>query len=250
MVRQAWSCHKKKLGFAHLWAANIDPVSSYHLLNVFTDESGGHGNPLGVFLDGATIAPDARQATATDLGYSETVFVDGVTTGELHIFTPASELPLAGHPLVGTGWLIANEYGRCDVLRPPAGEVPTWQDGDVRWICARPEWAPGVELREYGSVAEVEALEGPPDELGFVDCWAWIDEQAGVVRSRVFVLDEGIPEDEATGAAALRLGGALGRPLVIRQGVGSLLLARPGDDGTIEVGGRVHYRGQHRYGDD
>jgi predicted PhzF superfamily epimerase YddE/YHI9 len=225
-------------------------VPSYQLLNVFTAEDGSHGNPLGVFLYGSGF-PDAqeRQRVAADLGYSETVFVDDAATGELHIFTPASELPLAGHPLVGTAWLIAREHGSCDLLRPPAGDVPTWQDGDVRWIRARPEWAPEMELRQYDTAAEVEALDGPPDDLGFVDCWAWIDEQAGVLRSRVFVSDEGIPEDEATGAAALRIGAALARPLEIRQGKGSLLLARPGPDGTIEVGGRVVDRGEHGYGD-
>ena len=224
-------------------------MPGYHLLNVFTARDGSHGNPLGVFLDGAAIADADRQAVAADLGYSETVFVDDAARGELHIFTPASELPLAGHPLVGTAWLIGREHGSCEMLRPPAGEVPTWQDGELRWIRARPEWAPKMELRQYQSAAEVEALDGPPDELGFVDCWAWIDEAAGVLRSRVFVLEEGIPEDEATGAAALRMGAALGRPLEIHQGVGSLLHARPGHDGTIEIGGCVVYRGEHGYGD-
>jgi predicted PhzF superfamily epimerase YddE/YHI9 len=224
-------------------------MPAYQLLNVFTAEDGSHGNPLGVFLDGAAIDAAGRQRVAAELGYSETVFVDDPGSGELRIFTPASELPLAGHPLVGTGWLIAHEHGSCDMLRPPAGEVPTWQDGEVRWIRARPEWAPQMELRQYGSPEEVDALDGPPDELGFVDCWAWIDEQAGSLRSRVFVSDEGIPEDEATGAAALRMGELLGRPLEIRQGEGSLLLVRPGPDGTVEVGGRVRDRGRQAYGD-
>jgi predicted PhzF superfamily epimerase YddE/YHI9 len=222
-------------------------MPAYHLLNVFTAEDGSHGNPLGVFIDGAAVPAADRQRVATELGYSETVFVDDPATGELRIFTPASELPLAGHPLVGSGWLIARETGSCEMLRPPAGEVPTWQDGEVRWIRARPEWAPQIELRQYDSPAEIEALDGPPNQLGFVDCWAWIDEAAGSVRSRVFVLDEGIPEDEATGAAALRIGAHLGRPLEIRQGKGSLLLARPGPDGTIDVGGLVAYRGEHDY---
>jgi predicted PhzF superfamily epimerase YddE/YHI9 len=224
-------------------------VPSYRLLNVFTAEDGSYGNPLGVFLEGGAATPDERQRVATDLGYSETVFVDDIATGELHIFTPASELPLAGHPLVGTAWLIAREHGTCDMLRPPAGEVPTWQEGEQRWIRARPEWAPEMELRQYESVAEVEALDGAPDDLGFVDCWAWIDEEGGALRSRVFVPEEGIPEDEATGSAALRIGALLGRPLEIRQGEGSLLHARPGPDGTIEVGGRVVDRGEHGYGD-
>jgi predicted PhzF superfamily epimerase YddE/YHI9 len=223
-------------------------VPSYHLLNVFTAEDGSFGNPLGVFLEPDAVAEADRQRVATDLGYSETVFVLDAATGELRIHTPAHELPLAGHPLVGTGWLIARELGACEMLRPPAGEVPTWQDDGLRWIRARPEWAPEIEFRRYGTPGEVNELEGPPDGLGFADCWAWIDEDAGVVRARVFVKDEGIPEDEATGAAALRMGAMLGRPLEIHQGEGSVLYARPGENGTVEVGGRVHYVGERSYG--
>jgi predicted PhzF superfamily epimerase YddE/YHI9 len=224
-------------------------VPVYRLLNVFTAETGAHGNPLGVFLDGAAIPAAERQRVAAELGYSETVFVDDVETGALRIFTPATELPLAGHPLVGTAWLIAHEHGACEMLRPPAGEVPSWQDGDLRWIRARAEWAPEMELRQYETPAEVEALDDAPDALGFVDCWAWIDEAAGLLRSRVFARAAGVAEDEATGAAALRIAALHGRPLQIRQGKGSLLHTRPGPAGMIDVGGRVLDRGEHRYGD-
>ena len=57
--------------------------------------------------------------------------------------------------------------------------------------------------------------------------WAWIDEEAGVLRERVFAEPFGIPEDEATGAAAIALTARLGRPLDIRQGRGSRILTRP-----------------------
>lgn len=224
-------------------------VPAYQLVNVFCAEDGSHGNALGVFLDGALIREEQRQAVAAELGYSETVFVDDAASGRLRIFTPASELPLAGHPLVGTAWVIAQRFGGCDLLRPPAGEVATWQDGDIRWIRARAEWAPAMEFRLYESTAEVDALDGAPDGLGFAYCWAWIDEPAGVLRARVFVPAQGIHEDEATGSAALRVGAALARPLEIRQGGGSVLHVRPGPDGTIEVGGRVVDRGEHAYGD-
>src|SRR4051812_5166863 len=128
----------------HAGDRGFEPRRPYHLLNVFTAADGSFGNPLGVFFDGAAVPASERQQTAADLGYSETVFVDDAERGELRIFTPASELPLAGHPLVGTAWLIANELGSCEMLRPPPGEVPTWADGDLRWIQARPEWGSDV----------------------------------------------------------------------------------------------------------
>ena len=69
--------------------------------------------------------------------------------------------------------------------------------------------------------------------------WAWIDEDAGVLRSRVFPVGLGIAEDEATGAAAVQLGRLIGRPIDIRQGRGSRILARPLDNGYVEIGGRT-----------
>jgi len=72
-----------------------------------------------------------------------------------------------------------------------------------------------------------------------VGVWAWLDEQAGVVRERVFAPDVGIPEDEATGAAAVLLGAQLARPLQIHQGKGSRIVATPLENGMVEIGGRV-----------
>jgi predicted PhzF superfamily epimerase YddE/YHI9 len=210
-----------------------------HVLRVFVGDDGEGGNPLGVFLEGHGLEEDTFQAVAADLGFSETVFVADGLRGELRIFTPASELPLAGHPLVGTSWLLREEAVPADVLRPPAGEVPTWRDGDMTWIRADPQFAPPFERRRLGTPAEVDAHPGGgADEL--LEVWAWENEAAGVVRARVFPRPLGIFEDEATGAAALALGAELGRPLTIHQGVGSRIDVRPAEDGgLVEIGGRV-----------
>ena len=77
--------------------------------------------------------------------------------------------------------------------------------------------------------------------------WAWVDESAGRVRARFFPTHVGIAEDEATGAAAVLMGNRHGRPLTIRQGVGSELHVRPTGDGWIEVGGRVEPVEQRAY---
>ena len=215
-------------------------MAKLHVLRVFVAPEGTGGNPLGVFLDGPAVPEGRRQAVAADLGFSETVFVDDPAAGAVRIFTPAAELPFAGHPLVGTSWLLARERTAVAVLRPPAGEVPTFVDDDgVTWIRGRAEWAPEMALRQLAGPEAVDALASTPDNLGFADCWAWEDEPAGRVRSRVFAPRFGIAEDEATGAAAVRLVSQLGRPVTIRQGAGSLLRARPGPDGTAEVGGDV-----------
>ncbi len=214
-------------------------MAAYHLLRVFCDDDGGGGNPLAVFLDGAEVPPERRQAAAAKLGLSETVFVDDAKRGELRIFTPAVELPFAGHPTVGTAWLL-RELGRePSVLRVPAGELQVRYEGDAPFVTASPEWGPRFELEPLGSAAEVEALSGPPRGHDLIEAWAYIDEAGGVVRARVFPVRLGIEEDEATGLAAVRLCSALRRPLDIRQGRGSRLLARPLDDGRVEIGGRA-----------
>jgi predicted PhzF superfamily epimerase YddE/YHI9 len=214
-------------------------TTELHVLRVFAGPDGRGGNPLGVFLDGGRIPEAGRQAVATELGYSETVFVDDAAEGAIRIFTPGRELPFAGHPTVGTAWLFHETGAPATTLRPPAGDVPFRIDGERTWIRARAEWVHPIRIERLATAADVEAQ--PLQRLGDPGryVWAWIDESAGVLRSRYFATDVGIVEDEATGAAAVVMGSRLGRPLTIRQGVGSEIPVRPQPDGTIEIGGRV-----------
>lgn len=210
-----------------------------HVLRVFCTPDHSGGNPLGVFLDGSGVPVAERQAVAHELGFSETVFVDDRERGEMRIFTPELELPLAGHPLVGTAWLLREQSVAVQALRPPAGEVAVRFDGELTWTAAEPGWAPPFEFERADSAAEVEALAEGPSGRGMVGVWAWLDEGAGLIRERVFVPDAGVPEDEATGSAAMRLAATLGREIEIRQGKGSVIHARPLADGRVEIGGRV-----------
>lgn len=218
-------------------------MATLHVLRVFCDEAGANGNPLGVFLDGAEVPAERRQEVAHDLGFSETVFVDDRATAALKIFTPGLELPFAGHPTVGTAWLLAREGDPPEALRPPAGEVAVRRQGEgeeaLTFVSARADWSPPWELIEYDDPGEIAVLTGPPggreDEIYL---WAWEDEAAGRVRSRCYSLADGVGEDEATGSAAIMLAEATGRELEIHQGEGSLLHARPLGDGWAEAGGR------------
>ncbi len=206
-----------------------------HILRVFTAEDGNGGNPLGIFLDGASVPRSRRQPVAAELGFSETVFVDDAASGEVQIFTPAVEMPFAGHPLVGTAWLLAREREPVAVLRPPAGEVPTRHENGVVLVAGHPEWTPRFRWFELESTAEVDALSGAPGGHDLAGAYAWIDDNT--VRARVFPVRLGIEEDEATGAAAVRLGALLARDLHIRQGRGSLIAVHPREDGMVEIGG-------------
>lgn len=214
-------------------------MPTLHVLRVFVDEQGDWGNPLGVFLDGDEVAEAERQEVAADLGFSETVFVTDRAAGALRIHTPEVELPFAGHPTVGAAWLLAESGEPVEILRPPAGEVGVRRDREGTYVSARPEWAPRFEYRRLGSPPDVEALHAAVAGGANLYAWAWLDEAAGELRARAFVPEEGIEEDEATGSAALALCARLGRPIVVRQGRGSLIRCRLSADDRIEVGGRV-----------
>ncbi len=214
-------------------------MPALHVLRVFVSEDGEWGNPLGVFLDGGAIAEDRRQRVAAELGFSETVFVEDRETGRIRIFTPGLELPFAGHPTVGTAWLLAESGAPVESLQTAAGEVAVRRDGERVHIAGRAEWVFDLDFVELGTPADVRALEGAPAPDTATYAWSWIDEDAGTIRARCFIEEAGIAEDEATGAAALALGDRLGRPLTIHQGRGSVLEVNPLDDGRVEVGGRV-----------
>jgi predicted PhzF superfamily epimerase YddE/YHI9 len=214
-------------------------IATLHVVRVFMAANGAGGNLLGVFLNGRAISEARRQAVAHELGFSETVYVDGIdgARADARIFTPTRELPFAGHPTVGTSWLLRQEGHPTATLHVPAGDVHCRQEGDLAWIRARPEWIHEIHIDELPSPADVDAIDANDEQSRYV--WAWIDEPAGILRSRYFASAFGIAEDEATGAAAVLMGSLLGRDLLIRQGRGSELHVRVVADGSVEVGGRV-----------
>jgi predicted PhzF superfamily epimerase YddE/YHI9 len=215
------------------------PSAVLDVLRVFVSGPGRGGNPLGVFLDATSLDESDFQPIAADLGFSETVFVEDRAAARLRILTPALELPLAGHPLVGASLLLDAEGDAPSVLRPPAGEIPTWQAGGLTWIRARPSAGPEFDFVELPTASAVETRDTSPGGGGRTVAWAWIDEAAGRVRGRAFLSEYGIAEDEATGAAALRLCAQVDRPLEIHQGEASLIRARPAGGDMVELGGAV-----------
>lgn len=117
-------------------------MAELHVLRVFINEEGEWGNPLGVFLKGAEVPETERTRVAAELGFSETVFVEDPASGRISIHTPAVELPFAGHPTVGTAWLLAREGLPVEALKPPAGRVGVRVEADEAFVTARPQWSP------------------------------------------------------------------------------------------------------------
>ena len=124
----------------------------YHLVDVFTDRQFG-GNPLAVFTDGEGLSTETMQTIAKEMNLSETTFVltpeDRSHNFRVRIFTPAQELPMAGHPTVGTTYVLAREQmietsnranaGGATTIRleEGVGTIPveiSWRDGAADFI--------------------------------------------------------------------------------------------------------------------
>jgi PhzF family phenazine biosynthesis protein len=112
-------------------------VLSYRILNVFTDgDDPFSGNPLCVFEDATGLSDKNMQDLARQLNLSETTFIspgDTGVTANVRIFTPNYEMPFAGHPTLGTAYVVRELSSAQDtvLLRMPAGDIPVRVAGNV-----------------------------------------------------------------------------------------------------------------------
>ncbi len=93
----------------------------FHIVDVFAEQKYA-GNQLAVFRDAGGLSDDTMQKLAREMGFSETTFIlsDAKHEGgyDVRIFTPAAEVPFAGHPTLGTAYVI-----RQQIIRKPAPQV-------------------------------------------------------------------------------------------------------------------------------
>jgi trans-2,3-dihydro-3-hydroxyanthranilate isomerase len=199
------------------------------------------GNPVAVFTDAQGIAPPRMQQIAREFNLSETVFVlpaDGQGDARIRIFTPAAELPFAGHPVLGTAVVLGAQKAAGTIrLETGAGVIRvdlTREDGRVtagRMRQPVPAWEPYEQAGELlaalgvaSSELPVEAYRNGPRHvyvaLGSEQQVAAVRPDLGALaalpgigavcfagagsrwKARNFAPSLGIPEDPATGSAA------------------------------------------------
>jgi trans-2,3-dihydro-3-hydroxyanthranilate isomerase len=213
----------------------------YVLADVFTDTPLA-GNGLAVFTDARELPEDRLQPLARELNLSETVYVYPPENGghaKMRIFTPAKEIPFAGHPTLGTAFILAGPMQLEEIkLETPAGVIPVRLEREgarikFGWMTQLvPEVRPYEGERELLSALRVErsslpveiydngletvcvTLESEEDvaalapDLGAlsrlpggmnVSCFAGSGTRW---KMRMFAPAGGVPEDPATGSAA------------------------------------------------
>jgi trans-2,3-dihydro-3-hydroxyanthranilate isomerase len=135
-------------------------------LDVFTDRALA-GNPLAVFPEPGGLEPDVMQALAREMNLSETTFVLPSAAADRHIrfFTPEAEIPLAGHPTIGTWWHLA-QTGSIDV--PADGTIDVTQETGAGVLPVRIEMEGGAPRRVVMTQASPAFLGdlGDPATLG------------------------------------------------------------------------------------
>jgi trans-2,3-dihydro-3-hydroxyanthranilate isomerase len=228
----------------------------YLLLDVFARKP-LRGNPLAVFADGAAPEGEVMQAIARELNLSESVFLSAARDGgeaAARIFTPATELPFAGHPVLGSAVVVALALGREDATLETAGgpvevrvqerdglstlasmsqPLPEWEDFDageellgalslpsstlpVEVYCNGPRHV-YVGLRDEQQLAALKPDGRALAALGGLGVTCFHAD--GVrVRSRMFAPGLGVAEDPATGSAAGPLAVHLARHGVVAFG--------------------------------
>jgi len=243
------------------------------VVRVFTvGESGG--NALGVVTDSKGLDSSTMQEIAADLGFSETTFTEWAEGGtpSLRIFTPAAEMPFAGHPLVGTAWVL-NRISPVTSLRIQIGEVSVRFEDDRVWVGPPPidqpvrsvsvaeaealgvpatrAWRVEVPsdylVAEVRSEADLLAVKPEADALSEAAHGLYVFTGRRLTRSRFFAPRLGVYEDPATGSAAVALCAVL-RSLGVDSGTEQIVQGLPGalseiqmtwDGLNVELGGTV-----------
>jgi trans-2,3-dihydro-3-hydroxyanthranilate isomerase len=211
----------------------------YVLADVFTDTP-LQGNQLAVFTDARDLTSEEMQAIARELNLSETVFVFSPESGghvRIRIFTPALELPFAGHPILGTAFVLGGPLQLVEIrLETGAGIVPvTLEREGARIVFGRmsqpiPSWMPFEREAELLAALGVERSELPVEvyDLGPTHVYVAVPNEAAVAalrpdfqallplgvgancfagsgtrwKTRMFAPSHGVNEDPATGSAA------------------------------------------------
>lgn len=179
---------------------------AYHLVDVFTETPFG-GNQLAVFPDGDGLSAERMQQIARELNLSETVFVlpptDPANHARLRIFTPRVELPVAGHPTIGTGYVL-RRLGILPAdgayrLEEQVGVIPidvrAQGDDQIQVTMEQPIPSLGAIFADRDTLAELLTL-SPADLL---------DRPAQVVSAGVPFLFIPLRSVEALGRVRLRL---------------------------------------------
>jgi trans-2,3-dihydro-3-hydroxyanthranilate isomerase len=135
----------------------------FYIVDVFA-ENKYEGNQLAVFIPEGKMEPTEMQKIAREMNFSETTFINsGIQDNggyDVKIFSPDSELPFAGHPTLGTAYVIKNLLDRSDSskinLNLPVGQIPVVFEDQFAWMTQnQPEFGAKVEIDRIPAILQI-----------------------------------------------------------------------------------------------
>ncbi|WHX98159.1 PhzF family phenazine biosynthesis protein [Neobacillus sp. DY30] len=135
----------------------------YYIVDVFA-ENKYEGNQLAVFIPEGKMETTEMQKIAREMNFSETTFIlSGLQANggyDVKIFSPDSELPFAGHPTLGTAYVIRNLYDRSEEreikLNLPVGQIPVVFEDQYAWMTQnQPEFGLNVEIDRITAALQI-----------------------------------------------------------------------------------------------
>ena len=137
----------------------------FYIVDVFAEKKYA-GNQLAVFLDAENLNDANMQKIAREINFAESTFITKLSpennTAEIRIFTPEYEMKFAGHPIIGTSWVLINKIFENQpqniVLSVPIGEIPVNQSGDLVWLqAAQPEFMDTFSTEDFSSFSNLSS---------------------------------------------------------------------------------------------
>ncbi|SDW89407.1 PhzF family phenazine biosynthesis protein [Flavobacterium degerlachei] len=139
----------------------------FYIIDVFTEKKYA-GNQLAVFLNAADLTTDQMQQIAREINFAESTFVTDSAAEDnkatIRIFTPAHEMQFAGHPIIGTSWVLMNKVFKHQPneieLKVPIGEIQVRQSKDLVWLkAAQPDFLDVFMKEDFASFSNLSVTD-------------------------------------------------------------------------------------------
>jgi trans-2,3-dihydro-3-hydroxyanthranilate isomerase len=139
----------------------------FYIVDVFSERKYA-GNQLAIFLDAENLSEEKMQQIAAEINFAESTFIVktnlDAATAQIRIFTPAKEMQFAGHPIIGTSWVLMNKVFNTNnqscTVTVPIGAIPVYQVEDLVWLeAAQPEFLDVFSKEDFAAFSNLETAD-------------------------------------------------------------------------------------------
>ena len=142
-------------------------ILPFYIVDVFAEKKYA-GNQLAVFLEAGDLSAEDMQRIACEINFAESTFITQIqpenNSATIRIFTPVSEMQFAGHPIIGTSWVLMNKIFENQphniTLSVPIGEIPVHQTEDLVWLqAAQPRFLDIFSKEDFVSFSNLNSAD-------------------------------------------------------------------------------------------